>query len=211
MYLPPQFEESRIDVLHGLMRTHPLATLVTLDGSEIVADHLPVDTLSAPAPFGLLRGHVARANPVWHRHSEGAPALAVFHGPQVYISPSLYPTKRESGAVVPTWDYAVVHARGVLKFVDDAAWLRGVVAEFTETHEAPRSPPWQVDDAPRKYLDQMLAQIVGFEFHITRLTGKWKVSQNRSAADRQGVIAGLGAATDENSQRIAELLSERHS
>lgn len=211
MYLPPQFEETRVDVLHALMRAEPLAAIVTLDDSGIVANHIPVETLPLPLPYGLLRGHVARANPLWRQHRAEREALAIFQGPHAYISPSLYPSKQESGKVVPTWDYAVVHAHGTLRFIHDAVWLRELVGNLTDAHEASRQSPWKVDDAPVDYVEKMLSAIVGFEFSVARLTGKWKVSQNRDAADQQGVVAGLNAAGDENSREIAEMLSARGS
>lgn len=209
MYLPPHFEEGRVEVMQALMRAHPLAALITVGEAGIVANHIPVVALASPAPYGLLRGHIARANPLWRRHREGDPTLAIFQGPQTYISPSLYPTKRATGEVVPTWDYAVVHAHGSLRFVQDAAWLRALVAGLTEAHEAARTVPWHIDDAPADYLDRMLSSIVGFEFSITALTGKWKVSQNRNPADRQGVVGGLRAAGDEQSREIADMLESR--
>jgi transcriptional regulator len=209
LYLPAHFNESRIEVLHALMRARPLATLVTLRGSAPAANHLPVETLPEPLPFGSLRGHIARANPLWRDYQEGAAALAIFHGPQIYISPSMYPTKEQSGEVVPTWDYAVVHAHGTLRFIPEADWLRGFVARLTDTHEAARAQPWKIDDAPAAYIDKMLSLIVGFEFSISSLSGKWKVSQNRSNADRQGVITGLEQASDLDSREIAAMLASR--
>ncbi len=209
MYTPRHFEESRIDVLQGLMRARPLATLITVDESTPVVDHVPMLTLSAPAPFGHLRGHIARGNPLWLRHPAEREALAIFHGPQAYISPSLYPSKRRTGEVVPTWDYAVVHAHGTVRFIQDTDWLLELVSTLTDTNEAQRSPPWKVADAPADYLRKQLGAIVGFEFSITRLTGKWKVSQNRDAADRQGVVDGLRAAGDAESREIADMLAAR--
>jgi transcriptional regulator len=209
VYLPQPFDETRVDVLHALMRAHPLATLVTWNESALVADHVPVQTSSSPAPHGMLRGHIARANPLWRQPGLEREALAIFQGPQVYISPSLYPTKQATGEVVPTWDYAVVHAYGVLRFVHDADWLLALVESLTDAHESSRRLPWKVTDAPADYVRTMLGAIVGFEFSITRLTGKWKVSQNRNAADRQGVIEGLRAAGDAPSAQIADMLSVR--
>ncbi len=209
MFLPPHFEEARVEVMQALMRAHPLAALITVGVAGIVANHIPVATLASPEPYGLLRGHIARANPLWRQHREGDPALAIFQGPQTYISPSLYPTKLATGEVVPTWDYAVVHARGSLRFVHDAAWLRALVAGLTEAHEAARAAPWKIDDAPADYLSRMLSAIVGFEFSITALTGKWKVSQNRGPADRRGVVRGLRAAGDAQSREIADMLESR--
>ncbi len=208
MYTPQHFEETRIDVLHALMRARPLATLITVDGSAPAADHVPVQTLPAPAPFGQLRGHIARGNPLWRRHPAEREALAIFQGPQVYISPSLYPSKRRTGEVVPTWDYAVVHAHGTLRFIHDPDWLLALVSSLTDAHEAGRAAPWQVGDAPPDYVRKQLAAIVGFEFSIARLVGKWKVSQNRSAEDRQGVVDGLREAGDAESHAVAEMLAD---
>lgn len=209
MYLPAHFSESRTEVLQALMRARPLATLVTLCASGLVANHLPLETLAEPLPFGSLRGHIARANPLWRDYPEGTAALAIFQGPQTYISPSLYPSKQQSGEVVPTWDYAVVHAHGTMRFIQEADWLRGFVARLTDTHEASRPQPWKINDAPAAYIDKMLSLIVGFEFSVTSLRGKWKVSQNRSHADRQGVITGLGESNDADSREIAAMLAAR--
>ena len=206
LYLPTYFQESRTDVLHTLMRSHPLATLVTSSDTGLTANHIPVETRSDPAPHGMLRGHVARANPLWKVHPADSEALAIFHGPQVYISPSFYPAKRESGEVVPTWDYAVVHAHGTLRFIHDAVWLRALVVGLTTAHEASRQAPWKVDDAPPPYIEKMLSLIVGFEFSIVRLTGKWKLSQNHPLANRQGVVQGLRASAAENSREIADMV-----
>jgi transcriptional regulator len=207
LYLPSYFKESRIDVLHALMRERPLATLVTSIDSGLVANHIPVETRTEPAPHGLIRGHIARANPLWKEYRPGSEAMAIFQGPQVYISPSFYPSKRETGEVVPTWDYAVVHAHGTLRFVQDTEWLKSLVVGLTNAHEAPRQAPWKVDDAPPPYIEKMLSLIVGFEFSIVSLTGKWKLSQNHPAANRQGVVQGLRDAVGEDSREIADLLS----
>ena len=209
MYLPSSFEESRIDVLHALMRAHPLATVLTLDQTGIVANHVPVDLLPVPAPLGVLRGHIARANPLWRSHSGEQSALAIFQGAQVYISPSYYPSKQATGEVVPTWDYAVVHVRGTLRFIQDKDWLLALVTTLTDVHETSRSAPWQVSDAPETYIDKMLQAIVGFELSIESLTGKWKVSQNRSASDQRGVIEGLRASPTRDALDIADMLASR--
>jgi transcriptional regulator len=168
---------------------------------------LPVQTLDEPTPVGCIRGHIARANPLWRDYRAETQALAIFQGPQVYISPSFYPSKVKTGEVVPTWNYAVVHASGTLRFIQDAGWLRNFVAGLTATHEAPRSMPWKIDDAPAPYIDKMLGLIVGFEFSIVTLSGKWKVSQNRSQADREGVMRNLENADDADSQEMAGLLA----
>jgi transcriptional regulator len=205
--LPAYFKENRIDALHELMRTRPLATLIAQCESGLVANHIPVETLSEPAPYGLIRGHIARANPLWREYRADTESLAIFQGPQAYISPSFYPSKQKTGEVVPTWDYAVVHAHGTLRFVEDAAWLHALVERLTNAHEAPRDKPWKVDDAPPPYIQKMLAAIVGFEFSITRLIGKWKVSQNHPAANREGVVRGLHATGDADSQQIADMIT----
>ncbi|HEY0802428.1 MAG TPA: FMN-binding negative transcriptional regulator [Steroidobacteraceae bacterium] len=209
MYLPAHFNETRTDVLRELMRARPLCTLVTLCESGLVANHVPVQTLDEPAPLGLIRGHIARANSLWREYRSGAQALAIFQGPQVYISPAFYPTKVKTGQVVPTWDYAVVHASGTLRFIEDTQWLRNFVAGLTDKHEAPRSAPWKIDDAPAAYIEKMLTLIVGFELSIESLAGKWKVSQNRPQADRQGVIQNLQGAGDADSREIAAMLAAR--
>jgi transcriptional regulator len=207
LYLPAYFEEKRADVLHGLMRARPLATLVAVCDSGIVANHIPVETLSEPAPYGLIRGHVARANPLWRTHRADSEALAIFQGPQAYISPSFYPSKKQTGEVVPTWDYAVVHAHGTLRFIQDTEWLRALVTRLTNAHEASRQAPWKIDDAPPPYIEKMLSMIVGFEFSVASLLGKWKLSQNHPAANRRGVVEGLRAAAGEQPAEVADMLT----
>jgi transcriptional regulator len=191
VYLPRHFTEARAQVLHRLIEAHPLGTLVTLgpDGPE--ANHLPFEISPEPAPFGTLRGHVARANPVWRTAVSGAPALVMFHGPAAYVSPSFYPSKRVDPRVVPTWNYVVVHAHGSLRAVEEPEWLRALVERLTRRHEASRRDPWHVTDAPEDFVAGMLGAIVGLELPIAKLVGKWKLSQNRSDADRRAVEAGL--------------------
>jgi len=189
MYLPKHFEQSDPAALAALMHDHPLATLIVATPDGPTADLIPLEYHANDGPHGTLRGHVARANPLWHH--AGAAALAVFKGPQAYVSPNWYPSKREHGKVVPTWNYTMVQARGTLHAVDDAPWLHALVRRLTDRHEATQASPWAVDDAPDDYVQQMLRAIVGIEIRLTTLTGKWKVSQNRSAADRQGVADGL--------------------
>src|SRR5690606_35705293 len=207
MYLPAHFQETRPDVLHGLIRARPLGTLVTHGPDGLEANHLPFEIDPEPAPHGTLRAHVARANPVWRRAGAGE-ALVVFHGPQAYISPRWYPTKRQSGKVVPTWNYAVVHAYGHLQAIEDRAWLRALVARLTERHEAGDAQAWKLEDAPPAFIEQMLGAIVGLELRVTRLLGKWKVSQNCPAADRDGAAQGLRALGDVESHAMAALIDE---
>jgi len=211
MYLPSHFEETRVDVLHDLMRQHPLASLVTLGTQGLNANHLPFEVDAAPAPYGTLRGHVARANPVWRDYSRDTEALVIFHGPEVYISPSWYETKKQTGEVVPTYNYAVVHAYGRVQIVDDRSWLRDLVTRLTERFESGRPSPWQVSDAPQLFIDKQLGAIVGIEIVISKLTGKWKASQNRPAADRASVVEALGATAEADSLAMARLIKERSS
>lgn len=189
MYLPDHFAETRPDVLHQLIATHRLATIARHGPAGLVADHIPL-MLHASNGRTVLRGHVARANPLW-RDAHEQDVLTIFQGPQAYISPSWYPSKAEHGKVVPTWDYAVVHATGSLTAIDDVDWLRKHLAEMTDANEARFGAPWKVADAPSDYIQATARAIVGIEIQVATLVGKWKVSQNRSAADRAGVIRGL--------------------
>jgi transcriptional regulator len=208
MYNSALFREERLPVLHELVRQQPFATLVTLGPDGLVADHLPMLLDAGAGPLGTLRGHVARANPVWRVHAPAVEALAIFQGAAGYITPAWYGTKRETGKVVPTWNYVVVHAHGPLRIIEDTAWLRGLVERLTERFEAERQHPWKVSDAPEDYVETMLRAIVGVEIPIARLEGKWKVSQNRPAQDRAGVVAGLRAAGDPASRAMADLVAE---
>jgi transcriptional regulator len=188
MYRPSHFAQEDPATLQALMREHPLATLVHAGTGDLSADLVP---LAYDAATNTLRGHVARANPLW-REAAGQPVLALFHGPQAYVSPSWYPSKALHHKVVPTWNYAVVQAHGRLEVVDDAGWLRELVGSLTESQEAAQTAPWRVEDAPADFVQQMLRAIVGIQIAVDGLEGKWKMSQNRDAADRDGVIAGLG-------------------
>lgn len=196
MYQPRHFEQSDAATLATLMAEHPLATLISTQEGALTADHVPLIFDASAGPHGALRGHVARANPLWQR-CEGQPLLAVFTGVQAYVSPSWYPSKAETHMVVPTWNYAVVHAHGHLRVIQDKTWLLGFVSRLTQRHEHHRAAPWGVSDAPEAYIDKMLGAIVGIEIEVTRLEGKFKLSQNRSAADRAGVAAGLAAEPGE--------------
>ena len=205
MYLPSHFAENRPDALHRLIHDHPLATLVSLTaGGGLNAEHVPLEIDPAPAPFGTLRGHFARANPVWREFSAETGVLAVFQGPQTFVTPSWYASKREHGKVVPTWNYMVVHAHGSIRVIDDPEWLRAFLTKLVAHHESARPDPWKITDAPDDFIERQLTAIVGFEIPITRLEGKWKVSQNRLPADRAGVAAGLRATGDPGAQAMAD-------
>jgi transcriptional regulator len=191
MYTPRHFEEPRLDAMHALIAAHPLGALVRHGAGGLDADHIPFEIAapSADAPYGLLRAHVARANPLWRE--AGAQVMVLFQSPSAYISPAFYEQKTIDGKVVPTWNYAVVHAHGTLRSVDDAAWLLALVERLTDGHEASRAQPWSVADAPPDYIDKMLKAIVGIEIRIDRLEGKWKTSQNRNATEQSRIAAGL--------------------
>jgi transcriptional regulator len=191
MYLPESFEETRVESMHDLIRCYPLATLVTLSSGSLNANHIPFYLSENPQPFGTLQGHVARSNPLWRNLSSDIEALVVFHGPEAYISPSWYATKRETDRVVPTWNYVVVHAYGTLRSIEDAHWIRLHLDNLTAHQESEFSEPWKVADAPTEFLDEMINAIVGIEMVITKLTGKWKISQNQSKSNKAGVINGL--------------------
>lgn len=207
MYQVAAFREERIDVMHALIRAHPLAVVVTGAGGVLEANHLPLLIDSLPLPNGRLCGHVAHANPLWRQLHDGD-VLAVFQGPQVYVTPSWYPEKRVTGKVVPTWNYAVVHARGPLIIHDDREWLRDLVSRLTDQQEAGMPQPWGIGDAPADYIERMLGAIVGIEIPISRIEGKWKVSQNRADADRAGVADGLAQRADPQAQAMAVLVAE---
>jgi transcriptional regulator len=206
MYQPRQFQEARAEPLHALMRAHPMALLMVSTDAGIEANPLPLHLIvgEGGAPSRLV-GHVARANPVWHMAARGE-ALAVFTAAQGYVSPGWYPSKAEHGKAVPTWNYATVHAHGCLRFVDDAAWVRAQLEQLTHAHEAQQAQPWHLHDAPEDYLHRMIGAVVGLELSVTRLEGKFKLSQNRSEADRQGVIEGLGTQGEAQAQELAEAM-----
>jgi transcriptional regulator len=201
MYVPAYFREERTEVLHAFMRRHPLGALVAVTADGLTANHIPMRMRSGSTGAGpdKLCGHVARANSVWRLVATDAPVLVIFGGADSYITPSWYATTPETGKVVPTWNYSVVHAYGRIRFIDDPAWLLAFVRELTDEHESTREPPWQVSDAPADYINQMVQAIVGFEIEVDRLVGKFKASQNQEARNREGVVAGLresGIATD---------------
>ncbi len=208
MYAPKQFEETRPEVLRQLLRAHPLCTLVTLSDDGLVANYIPLLLRADQGPFGTLVGHVARANPVWCATHFVVPVLALFQGPQHYMSPSLYATKQEHGKVVPTWNYAVVQARGLLAVHDDADWVRQQVTELTQQQESARATPWAVADAPRDYTDTMIKALVGIEIPLTHITGKWKVSQNQPAVNQASVVAGLQQQGSADALAMASLVQE---
>lgn len=201
LYNPPLFRETRPEILHAAIRAHPLAHLVSAHEGEVIATPVPL-LLETTGQTPRLIGHLARANP--YARARPGRALAIFSGPEAYITPSWYAAKREHGKVVPTWNYVVVHVRGALTWLDDAAEIRRVVEALTAAHEGKRPAPWAVSDAPADFIADQLKAIVGFALSIEEIEGKWKMSQNRPAADRAGVIAGLRA---EGGEDVADLVS----
>jgi len=205
MYNPALFVETRVDVLHAFIRAHPLGTLVTNgpDGPE--ATHLPV-FLDASA--GFLRCHMARANPQWRRLESGGRVLVIFSGADHYITPSWYPSTREHGKVVPTWNYVAIHAAGAARLFEDTPSLLRHLNELTDSQEAGFAERWSVADAPPEYVESLTKAIVGVEITVDRIEGKWKMSQNRSVADQQGVIAGLDAVGSHASREVASIVRD---
>jgi transcriptional regulator len=192
--------------MHELVRAYPLATLVTHSPTGLNANHIPFHLLESPAPYGTLQGHIARANPLFGEIAGGIETLAIFHGPDSYISPSWYATKKETQKVVPTWNYAVVHAHGILRVVDNALWLRAQLGALTDHNEASFSEPWAVSDAPADHIERIMTAIVGVEMVITKMLGKWKVSQNQPTQNKVGVITGLKASGVPESDAMAALV-----
>jgi transcriptional regulator len=206
MYIPKANEERRVPVMHELMRAYPLAALVTLGGSGLIASHIPLVLEPDGSEYGVLKGHISRANLQWKDLAPDVDALAIFAGHQHYISPTWYPGKSTHGKEVPTWNYAVVHAYGALRLVEEKDWLLAHLHSLTDIHETASPTPWNVDDAPAEFIAVLLKGIIGFELPIRRLEGKWKVSQNRTEADRAGVTRGLTALDTPESLEMREMV-----
>ena len=207
MYQPLHFREERLAVQHALIREHSLGLLVTAGPGGLQANHIPFLIDSDASERGILRAHLARANPQLAELAAVAECMVAFQGPQTYISPSLYPTKREHGKVVPTWNYITVHAWGRPQVMDDVAWLRRQIDDLTAHNERTRADVWKVSDAPEAFVAAQIKGIVGLEIPIARSEGKWKVSQNRPAIDQAGVVAGLrgqGGDADAVAAQVAE-------
>jgi len=208
MYLPPAFREDRLAVQHDLIRAYPLGLIITAGAGGLMASPIPVLIYPDEGAFGTLRAHLSRGNPQWPELGVVPECLVVFQGPQDYITPSWYATKQETQKVVPTWNYATVQAWGPPRLVEDSAWLRRQLDDLTHAQEHARPAPWQVDDAPGSFIAAQMKGIIGVEIPIARLEGKWKVSQNRPAADRRGVVEGL-RAQGAPSKPMADLVAER--
>lgn len=209
MFQPAIFQETRLDVMHGLMRTHPFATLISSATGELTADHIPMILHDDEGEHGTLRGHVSVGNPLFIKTDGALDVLTVFQGPQTYITPSWYASKQEHGKVVPTWNYAVVHARGTLTFNRDESWLLRHLHDLTQQHEGHRPNPWAVSDAPEDFVKRQLRGLVGFEIQVSNIDGKWKVSQNKNDADKSGVASGLLDEKTANANAISKFVTER--
>ena len=207
MYLPELFRVEDVAQMHALMRARPFAALVSAGPSGLFASHLPT-VLKDEGRYGVIECHLARANPHC-RDLAGGEALMIFQGAEGYITPNWYPSKAEGGKVVPTWNFAAVHAYGRPEVVNDADWLRRHVTELTAQQERDQPRPWAPSDAPASFIDTMLRGIVGFRFAITRLEGKWKMSQNRTPQDREGVVNGLTLRDRGDDREIAELIARQ--
>jgi transcriptional regulator len=205
MYQPDLFRVEDLSRMHALMRARPFATLVSAGSTGLYATHLPT-VLKDNAPFGLVECHLARANPHWKDLAACGEALMIFKGPEGYITPNWYPSKAEHGKVVPTWNYAVVHAYGRPEVMEDRNWLRRHVTELTAQQESGELTPWRPSDSPETFIEAMLRAIVGFRFAIVRIEAKWKMSQNRERKDREGVARGLRNRAEGDDLEIADIL-----
>jgi transcriptional regulator len=208
MYEPPPHREDDLETLHALIRERPLGLLVSSGPQGLLANAMPFLIDPAASKLGTLRAHMARANGQWRDLAQAPEALVVFQGVDRYISPSWYATKRETGKVVPTWNYVMVQARGRAKAIEDDVWLSRQIEALTNAQEALRDPRWAVGDAPADFVAAQRRAIVGVEIEIADIRGKWKASQNRNAADRAGVVAGLGALGDEEALEMAAIVKE---
>ena len=206
MYIRQDHRLDERDAQFALIEEHALGAWVVGGAAGLTANHIPFLLDRTRGPHGTLVGHVARANPVWRALDAATPSLVMFQGPHSYITPNWYPGKAEHGKVVPTWDYAVVHAHGVARAVDDPAWLLDMLDRLTDAQEAAQPAPWRVRDAPAEYIDKLLRAIVGIEIPIARLEGKLKASQDEGVRDRIGTIEGLRGLLRPKADAMATLV-----
>lgn len=206
MYSPPHFEQLNIDAMQAFIRDYPLATVVSYSCQNLEANHIPLQLRRDDSPYGRLVGHIARANPLGKLVEPSVEVLVIFHGPESYISPNWYATRHETGRVVPTWNYAVVHAYGNLRVIDDPSWILVQLDELTAAHEQAMPNPWKIGDAPVEFTERLINEIVGIEISITRLCGKWKVSQNQPEINQLSVVAGLESQGSDKALAMAKLI-----
>jgi transcriptional regulator len=208
MYRPDHFRVDDVAEMHALMRGRPFATLVSAGAQGLFASHLPT-VLKDEGRYGVIECHLARANPHWKDLAAANEALMIFHGPEAYITPNWYPSKAQHGKVVPTWNFAAVHAYGRAEVMQDRDWLLRHVTELTAQQERGEGQPWLPSDAPAAFIGTMLRGIVGFRFAIARLEGKWKMSQNREMPDRAGVVTGLRERAEGEDRAVADSVARR--
>lgn len=208
MYVPKFNEENDLPTLHALIRSKPLGMWSAIADGSIVINHIPFVLHEGQGEFGTLVGHVARSNNIWKDFSEESDSVVVFHGEQAYITPSWYPSKHKHGKAVPTWNYVVVHAHGIPRRIEDSGWLLAHLNELTDIHESDQSLPWKVSDAPDDFINQLLKSIVGIEIPISKITGKWKLGQNRPEPDKLGIIAGLQSTEEKEASALASKLNQ---
>nr|WP_315472621.1 FMN-binding negative transcriptional regulator [uncultured Undibacterium sp.] len=215
MYLPTYHEEKDLDVLHTLIQTHPLGTWVSMTDGGLDANHIPFILDKSRGELGVLRAHVARANPIWKMLSSEVPSIVTFQGPQSYITPNWYPSKQIAGKVVPTWNYTVVHAYGTATAIEDRDWILQMVSDLTDRNEASAAlnsvgaAPWKVADAPEAFIQRLLGAIVGIEIPITAIKGRWKLSQDEAMEDRVGTAKGLSEVGTTDSIALSDLVNSR--
>lgn len=209
LYNPPAFKENDLSALQAQIAASGLTTLVSVGADGPIVSNLPILLDPGAGPYGTIAGHLARANPQWRESDLSKPALALFMGADAYVSPGWYASKQEHGRVVPTWNYSMIVARGRLEIFEDAAALRTQVEELTKRFEARFEKPWEVSDAPEDFIARQITGIVGVRLHIESIEGKAKLSQNRSAADREGVVAALSPSPRAGDREIADAMRAR--
>lgn len=208
MHIPKNFEQNDPEQLKTVIRDYSFATLITHSDAGLEANHIPM-VLVESGNQDFLQGHLALANPLWKSIKDGSNVLVVFHGPNSYISPNYYPTKQETGKVVPTWNYVSVHVKGVMNCIHNDDWKMDLITRLTDQHEAAQEKPWSVSDAPEDYTRRMLPAIVGIEIEVSSIVGKWKVSQNQLEKNKQGVVAGLSERANTNDAEMAAIVKEQ--
>lgn len=207
MHIPKVFQEKNIETLHLMIKSHSLGAWITSMDDELEVNHIPFILEPSSGEYGVLRGHVNKANPVWKLLFSIKKSVVIFQGPQAYISPSWYPSKEEHGKAVPTWNYVVVHVHGTPRAIEDKEWLLDHLNSLTNEHESDQEEPWQVSDAPADYIQQMLGGIVGIEIAIDKIVGSWKTSQNKQQSDLSGIVTGLNKRKDSQSIEMASYVS----
>jgi transcriptional regulator len=210
MYTPKNFEQNDSDQLTALITTYPFATLITYSESGLEANHIPF-LLNTSIGKYVLQGHIAKSNPLWKDLQDQAEVLLVFHGPNTYISPNYYPTKKDSAKVVPTWNYVTVHVKGVMSYIHDDTWKMDMITRLTQQHESEQTTPWAVTDAPEDFTQKMLSAIVGIEITVVSMQGKWKLSQNQPEKNQRGVVTGLSEKPDSDAQIMAQMINNNMS